>query len=106
MGAALIGSADAANASELMTVLKAWGVWVDLFAQPWDTDDPKQTKVTCWGCQLVQPLGRGCPSRCGSGPLVFSFEQERRPGFRRRSRCPSALSHCPDLPDLEVHSVP
>ncbi|MER7691279.1 hypothetical protein [Streptomyces sp. NPDC097610] len=41
IGAALIGSADAATESELMTVLKAWGVRADLFVYPWDTDDPK-----------------------------------------------------------------
>ncbi|MGW3401041.1 hypothetical protein [Streptomyces zhihengii] len=40
-GAALIGSADASDESELNTVLNAWGVQADVFVYPWESDDPR-----------------------------------------------------------------
>ncbi|MEW1693653.1 hypothetical protein ACIQOF_33995 [Streptomyces sp. NPDC091265] len=39
--AALIRSADAADESELITVLRAWGVRPGLFGHPWESDDPR-----------------------------------------------------------------
>ncbi|WP_330455075.1 MULTISPECIES: hypothetical protein [unclassified Streptomyces] len=41
IGAALIGSADAPDESELTTVLDAWGIRPGLFDYPWETDDPR-----------------------------------------------------------------
>ncbi|MGQ4361677.1 hypothetical protein [Streptomyces sp. SAS_272] len=41
VGAVLIGSADATDESELIAVLKAWGVWPGLFVYPWESEDPK-----------------------------------------------------------------
>ncbi|MGV9243010.1 hypothetical protein [Streptomyces sp. NPDC003710] len=41
IGAALIVSADAPDESELDTVLNAWGFRPDLFAHPWESDDPR-----------------------------------------------------------------
>ncbi|MFI7405993.1 hypothetical protein ACIBW9_36935 [Streptomyces sp. NPDC049541] len=41
IGAVLLGSADATDESELITVLNAWGVRPDLFVYPWDSEDPK-----------------------------------------------------------------
>lgn len=41
IGAALIESADAANESELVAVLNAWGVRPGLFVYPWNSDDPR-----------------------------------------------------------------
>ncbi|WP_329388340.1 hypothetical protein OG625_33220 [Streptomyces sp. NBC_01351] len=41
IGAALIGSADAPDEAQLITVLSAWGVRPDLFGHPWDSDDPR-----------------------------------------------------------------
>ncbi|MFD5630844.1 hypothetical protein [Streptomyces sp. NPDC127072] len=41
VGAALIGSAEATDESELITVLNAWGVRPGLFIHPWESDDPR-----------------------------------------------------------------
>lgn len=41
IGAALIGSADAPDESELTTVIGAWGVQPGLFVYPWENDDPR-----------------------------------------------------------------
>ncbi|MET9855704.1 hypothetical protein ABZY57_22510 [Streptomyces sp. NPDC006450] len=41
LGATLIRSADAADESELSTVLNAWGIKPGLFDYPWNTDDPR-----------------------------------------------------------------
>lgn len=41
IGAVLIGSADATDESELITVLDAWGVRPGLFVYPWESEDPK-----------------------------------------------------------------
>lgn len=39
--AALIGSADAGDESQLNTVLDAWENRPDLFIHPWESDDPR-----------------------------------------------------------------
>ncbi|WP_406841575.1 hypothetical protein ACICHK_41955 (plasmid) [Streptomyces sp. AHU1] len=41
IGAVLIGTADATDESELITVLNAWGVWPGLFVYPWESEDLK-----------------------------------------------------------------
>lgn len=41
IGAVLIGSADATDESELITVLDAWGARPGLFVYPWESEDPK-----------------------------------------------------------------
>ncbi|WP_327180601.1 hypothetical protein [Streptomyces sp. NBC_01334] len=41
IGAVLIGSADATDESELITVLHAWGARPGLFVYPWESADPK-----------------------------------------------------------------
>lgn len=41
IGAVLIGSADATDESELITVLNGWGVRPGLFVYPWESEDPK-----------------------------------------------------------------
>lgn len=41
IGAVLIGSADATDESELITVLDAWGARPGLFVYPWESADPK-----------------------------------------------------------------
>ncbi|WP_199808097.1 hypothetical protein [Streptomyces sp. NRRL F-2580] len=38
---AVAGSADAADAAELIGVLTAWGVPPSRFGCPWDSDDPR-----------------------------------------------------------------
>ncbi|WP_405674967.1 hypothetical protein [Streptomyces canus] len=40
IGAVLIGSADATDESELITVLDAWGARPGLFVYPWESEDP------------------------------------------------------------------
>lgn len=41
IGAALIGSADVTDESELIAVLNAWGVRPAFFVYPWESEDPK-----------------------------------------------------------------
>ncbi|MET9793553.1 hypothetical protein [Streptomyces canus] len=41
IGAVLMGSADATDEFELITVLNAWGVRPGLFVYPWESEGPK-----------------------------------------------------------------